>query len=87
MRVTVSIGEPAWRKIGRKEVELEIPTGTTVGDMLGVLGQEYPDLRPFLQDQELPPTVFVGEQVVDQARPLQAEDRLALVWALAGGAG
>ncbi len=86
MRITVLLGEPAWRKIGRKEVQLELPAGATVAHMLHQLAQQHPELGPFLDDEELPPTVFVGEQVADEGRPLQPEDRPALVWALAGGA-
>jgi hypothetical protein len=85
MHLTVRLGEPFWRLVQAKEVSVELPTGATVGDLLAGLARQYPELREALEGDELPPTVFLGEQIADSGAALRQDARPTLVWALAGG--
>ena len=85
MHLTVRLGEPFWRLVQAKEVSVELPPGATVGDLLARLARQYPALREALEGDELPPTVFLGEQIADSGAALGQDARPTLVWALAGG--
>jgi molybdopterin converting factor small subunit len=85
MKVTVRLGEPLWRQIGERETEIELPEPARVGDLVSHLAARFPDLRPWLDGDEVPPTVFLGEAVADPETLLHDGDRPLLAWALAGG--
>lgn len=85
MKVTIRLGEPLWREVGRREVEMDVPDTTRVGDLLGAMASAYPTLRPWLDGSEVPPMVFLDEAVADPATPLREGARPMLTWALAGG--
>ena len=85
MRVTVRLGDPLWRQIGERELQVDLPDAASVGDLLGHLSAAYPALLPWLAGEEVPPTVFLDEAVADAATPLHEGARPILTWALAGG--
>ena len=85
MKVTVRLGEPLWRQVGRREVEMDVPASTRVCDLLGEVATAYPALRPWLDGSEVPPMVFLDEVVADPATLLREGARPMLTWALAGG--
>jgi molybdopterin converting factor small subunit len=85
MRITVRLGEPFWRRVGAKQVEVDLPTGATVGDLVTHLSEQYPALREALQDSDLPPTVFLEDEIAEAQTPLSEGARPVLVWAMAGG--
>ncbi len=85
MNVTVRLGEPLWRQIGQREVEIELPESARVVDLIDQLAARFPALRAWLSGDEVPPTVFLGEALADAQTPLHEGDRPLLAWALAGG--
>ncbi len=85
MKITVRLGEPLWRQVGRREVEVDVPASTRVGDLLREMATAYPSLRPWLDGSEVPPMVFLDEAVADPTTPLREGARPMLTWALAGG--
>ena len=48
MRVTVRLFAVARQLAGRESLEVELPEGSTVGQLRGQLGRECPDLVPVL---------------------------------------
>ena len=85
MRVIVRLGEPYWRQVDLREVELELPAGATVGLLLDELARAYPALRAVLEESDLPATVFLGDKMAGTETPLSEGARPTLLWALAGG--
>ena len=85
MRVTVRLGEPLCREIGQREIEIALPESASIADLLEVLADTHPALRPWLDGEEVPPTIFLDEKVADPATPLHDGARPMVSWALAGG--
>ena len=85
MKVIVRLGEPLWRQVGQRELEVELEPSACVGDLVAHLEAAYPALRPWLDGAEVPPTIFLDEAVADAATPLVDGSRPILSWALAGG--
>src|SRR3989304_1850532 len=48
VRVTVRLGDPLWRQIGERELQVDLPDAASVGDLLGHLAGAYPALLPRL---------------------------------------
>ena len=85
MKVTVLLGEPLWRQVGQRELEIDLAPSARVGDLVGHLAAAYPALGPWLDGAEVPPTIFLDEAVADALTPLHEGARPILTWALAGG--
>ncbi|HET7011607.1 MAG TPA: MoaD/ThiS family protein [Anaerolineales bacterium] len=85
MKVCVRLGEPLWREVGERETVVELPESARVADLVGRLVALHPSLAPWLQGDEVPPTIFLNDHVADQDTPLQDGDRPLLAWAMAGG--
>ena len=85
MRIYIHLGEPLWRTAGVKELSLELAAPATVSSALAALEARLPALWSDLEEGEIPPTVFLGEEIATPETPLTDGDRLLLVWALAGG--
>jgi len=85
VKITVRLGEPLWREVGARELTLDLPETSCVGDLLTHLALAFPSLNPWLGGDEIPPTVFLDEAVADSQTPLHDGARPMLAWALAGG--
>ena len=85
MRITVYLGEPLWRAVGRREVELPVADGATVGDALAALAHLYPTLSADLGNDEMQPAVFVNDAAASAETLLTPEARLTIVWPVSGG--
>jgi hypothetical protein len=85
MQISIRLGEPYWRQIDKKKVDLELPAGAQVKDMLRLLGEQYPALQTCLTDEELPPTVFLGDGLVSETTQISDGDEPTVLWAIAGG--
>jgi molybdopterin converting factor small subunit len=85
MKIDVKLGEPFWREIGQKEVAVELPNGASVQDLLDRLISRYPQLKDFLDHSELPPTIFLNDEMVSMDTPLNDGDCPTLLWAISGG--
>lgn len=85
IEITVQLGEPLWRLVGAKNVTLQLEEKVTVADLIHELGTCYPMLAEYLDDEQVPPTVFLDDQIADMETTLTADDRPILLWALMGG--
>lgn len=81
----VRLGEPLWRQVGKKSVELEFDERATVEVLLNRLLQMHPTLTEFLANEEIPPTIFLNDELVERETPLQDGDCPMVVWAITGG--
>ncbi len=84
MNVSLRLGEPFWRAVGEREVELSLPDGATVSDALRALGERCPAILPDLGG-EITPAVFLEESEALPDLPLKPGDRLYIVWPVSGG--
>lgn len=89
MRITVY---PPYRNaVGRDLLEMALPPGATVRDLLEALGREYAPFGPlararsneFLWGQLI---VHVNDEIAGLETELRADDRLDLLPPIAGGA-
>jgi hypothetical protein len=74
-----------WRQIGSRETEIDLPERARVADLVSRLSERFPALCPWLDGDEVPPAVFLGEQVAGPETVLHEGDRPLVAWALAGG--
>jgi molybdopterin synthase catalytic subunit len=70
---------------GRGELRLALPGGATVSDALAALGEGDPRLAELLA--RLPVTTAVNREYVPETTVLHADDELALIPPVSGGAG
>jgi hypothetical protein len=93
--IIVRLGEPFWRKVGQRTLQLELTAGASVQDVLDRLQSDYPDLEPALRSEGLgrltglPVAVFVGDRLIrpEQASQvvLHTHQRLHILLPVAGG--
>lgn len=85
MRVIIHLGEPFWRAVGTRQVELALADDATVAVALAALAQRYPALSTDLIHAEGQPLVFVNDEVASLETALMPDARLQLVWPISGG--
>lgn len=85
MKIDVRLGEPFWRQIGEKQVSLELQTGDSIRDMINELVAQFPVLQEYLNQAEVPPTVFLNDEIVQMDTSLHEGDCPTLMWAISGG--
>ncbi len=85
IEITVQLGEPLRRQAGAKIVIMQLEENGTVADLIHELGLRYPMLAEYLDDEQLPATVFLADQIADLETTLAADDRPILLWPLMGG--
>jgi molybdopterin synthase catalytic subunit len=83
MKVRVLLFATYREVAGKKELEVELPPGATLQDLLSQVGQTHPRLKPF-EDSML---VAVNQEFVDPGTRLKAGDEVALLPPVSGGAG
>lgn len=84
MTVRIRLFAMLRERAGRDSIEIELPSGATVADALEELA-----LRPGLGELlgRLPVRMAVNREYADPGTPLNAEDELALIPPISGGAG
>lgn len=85
MKIDVKLGEPFWRQIGRKRVTLDLRSGASVQDLINTLGTLHPELKDYLDEAEVPPTIFLNDEIVNMDTTLNEGDCPTLIWAVSGG--
>lgn len=85
MKITVRLGEPFWRTVGQRNVELTLGQGATVADALDALKQAHPTLADELSSGEGEATLFLEDEVAQPELPLRDGSKLYLVWPISGG--
>jgi sulfur carrier protein ThiS len=93
--IIVKLGEPFWRKVGQRKLQLALPKDASVQDALARLQSDYPELEPALRGQELgrlsglPVAVFVEDQLVRLEKAgdvtLHSGQRLHILLPVGGG--
>jgi molybdopterin converting factor small subunit len=94
MRITVKLGEPLWRQVGERTLQLQwARPSITVDGVLRRLEREYPGFGPAFRGDELgavyPYSLFVNSRLVrrEHARQtrLQDGDKLFIFIPVVGG--
>ncbi len=85
MKVSVHLGEPYWRSINARDVEVALPDRATVASLLSALFDRYPALAPDLRDGEIRPAIFVDDVEAQPDRLLSDEAHIHIVWPVSGG--
>jgi hypothetical protein len=85
VKVTIHLGEPLWRAVGKREVELDMAEGATVADAFAALAQAYPLLGSELGHAEMQPATFMQDAEALPEAPLSAGAKLYILWPLSGG--
>ena len=85
MNVTVRLGEPYWRTIHARAVELSLPEGARVTDALDALVARYPILVPDLREGEARPAMFLDDAEAQSDSRLADGATLHIVWPVSGG--
>ena len=67
--------------IGTREIEKEVPAGTTVGELIELLTKEYPALRPYTRFV----SVAVNRAYVGMQTQLHDGDEVACLPPVGGG--
>ena len=85
MNVIAHFGEPYWRSINARTIELSLPERSTVAALLIALFDQYPPLAADLRDGEVRPAIFVDEAEAQPATPLTGGSHIHFVWPVSGG--
>jgi molybdopterin converting factor small subunit len=94
MVIELRMGDPLWKAVGRKHLNLELTDAATVADALAYLRSTYPDFGAALDagggtQLGVPFNFFVNRKLVkdrDLARHrLRAGDRLYILAPIVGG--
>jgi molybdopterin converting factor small subunit len=93
MRVSLKLGDPLWRAVGKRELTLDLPDGSSVDDALGALASSYPDagkeMRLGTTESDFYYSLFVNDRLVlfanRQKSPLRDGDVISVLLPLAGG--
>lgn len=83
MQIHIRLAEPFWRVIGQRNITLELEENTNVAMLLALLQQQYPELTTEFDSS--PPMIFVGEEEVNPEMILKDNNKIHLVWPIAGG--
>jgi molybdopterin converting factor small subunit len=81
VHVNVRLGAGLSRIVGRPQLQVELPAGATVDDLLRRVGETHPDLASGLSSAL---TVVDGSQAGSE-RKLTEGERVALLLPVAGG--
>ena len=97
MHITVRLGDPLWRKVGVRRLELELSDGQTAADALAAVAARFPQAgaktaTPFLEESgqaDLPLNLFVNRRKIpwEQAGQtvLHDGDQVVLFLIVVGG--
>ncbi len=83
MKISIRLTEPFWRIVGSRDIVLDVQEKADISDMLASLCERFPALAPEIADN--PPLIFIGEKEAGMREVLAHQDRVHLVWAVAGG--
>jgi len=81
MRIRVRLFAAYRERVGRSELEMDMPEGATAGDALRRLAQEYPALQGLLEAT----AIAVNREYVGLGRDLKEGDEVALLPPVSGG--
>ena len=85
MIVTVHLGEPFWRQVGRRAVALTLAEGATLADACAALMQFQPALAPELENGEAKPVWFLNDEEGQPESLLADGATIHVVWPVSGG--
>ena len=85
MKVIVRLGEPFWRTVGAREVEVDLNDDATVADALNALGQRYPALAAELDGAEAQPALFVNDDEARSDSRVFDGATIFILWPVSGG--
>lgn len=81
MKIHIRLFAVARQLSGRDSIDLDVPSGTTIGQLRGQLAAEIPDLAPVL-----PQVLFaVGSEYAPDDQPLAEGSQIACIPPVSGG--
>ena len=81
MKVNVRLFAVARQLAGRDSMTLEVPPGTTIGELRARLASEFPDLAPVL-----PHVLFaIGSEYAGDDEPISDGSQIACIPPVSGG--
>ena len=81
MRVRVELFAGLREVIGQREIEVDLPAGSSVGDLRDGLSRDFPKLAPFLPSL----VCAVNQEYRSREYLLQDGDEVALIPPISGG--
>jgi sulfur carrier protein ThiS len=93
MVIQVKMGEPLWKAVGRRQIDLELGDRATVADALAQLRNDYPGFGTALEaggsQPGVPYNYFVNRKWVKdrdlERHVLEEDDRLYILAPIVGG--
>jgi len=83
LKIHIRFAEPFWRAVGIRDMEMNLQPASRVDDLLVALRQQYPSLG--LEFDQTPPHIFIGDTEATRDSLLNEDERVHLVWPIAGG--
>jgi molybdopterin converting factor small subunit len=95
MDIEVSMGDPLWKSVGRRRINLELSDGASVADALAELRNNYPEFEAALEAGAtrlgIPFSFFVNRRLVKDRdlgqHELKEGDTLYILAPIVGGQG
>jgi molybdopterin converting factor small subunit len=93
MQIEVSMGDPLWKSVGRRRINLELSDGASVADALAELHDSYPEFEAALEVGAtrlgIPFNFFVNRRLVKDSdlgqHKLKEGDTLYILAPIVGG--
>jgi molybdopterin converting factor small subunit len=81
--ITIRFGEPYWRTTGQRDLQMRMPVGSCLQDLMISLFSRFPSLEQEMV--EATPAIFVGDSEAEPDSPLDSGDHVHFLWPIAGG--
>ncbi len=83
MNVRVRLAEPFWRAVGRRNLQVEMASKSSLKELLVLLCKQYPGISTEIAESAT--LLFVNEEEVNKDTVLIEGDEVHILWPIAGG--
>jgi molybdopterin converting factor small subunit len=81
MDITVQLLSPLKERAGAERLTLSLPQSATVEDLLNLLSQQVPELKPYLVNAQ----IIINQEIVYKLRVINEGDEIILFAPVFGG--
>jgi molybdopterin converting factor small subunit len=85
VNVAIHLGEPFWRAIQSRTVNLSLADDARLADALSSLVERYPALSADLSNGEAQPALFIGDETASLDSRLSEGTSIYILWPASGG--
>ncbi len=85
MKITVRLGEPFWRVMGRQETTVGVAPGQTAAHAVNALLKRYPALAAEFGHEDVQLLLIINNETACSDTPLADGATLQILWPLSGG--